>query len=92
MISFPEQDISNTLKIHDIETHNTNNDLEKNEIDLEKKNMAGHQQSYVKKKESNFKATEIDTESVSYAPGNNLLEPLEKGKIIIDENTPDPGT
>ena len=92
VISFPEQDISNTLKIHDIETHNTNNDLEKNEIDLEKKNMADHQQSYVKKKECNFKATEIDTECVSDAPENNPLEPLEKKTIIIDENTPDPGT
>lgn len=72
--------------------HNTNNDLKKNEIDLEKKNMADHQQSYVKKKECNFEATEIDTECVSDAPENNLLEPLKKGKISIDENTPDPET
>ena len=89
VISFPEQDISSTL-INDNGTHNTNNDLEKD--DIEERNIVDHQQSSVKQPKCNFEATQIYTKCVADAPENNLPEFLKKDKIVIDENSPDPET
>ena len=89
VISFPEQDISNTL-INGNETRNTNDDLEKDEIDLEERNMVGHQLNNVRKPNCKFEATQIHTDCAADAPENNLPEFLKKEKIVIDENSPDP--
>ena len=80
VISFPEQDISSTF-INDNGTHNTNHNLEKDEIGL--RNMVDHPKSSVKQPKCNIEATQIYTKCVADAPENNLPEFLEKKKLLL---------